>query len=82
MKFKLAIKTVKMILYITRRERDLECSTRTAIRQFPGQLNLVFIYFWLKMLMLLLFLLKEVSGMGHFNRRIHEMQPRIQIEMY
>lgn len=45
MKYKLAIKTVKLILYITRRERDLECSTQTAIRQLPGQLNPVFIYF-------------------------------------
>lgn len=82
MKFKLAIKTVKLILYITRRERDLECSTQTAIRQLPGQLNPVFIYFWLKMFILLPFLLKEVYGMGHFNWRIHEMKLRMQIEMY
>lgn len=28
-----------MILYIIHRERDLECSIQTAIKQFPGTLK-------------------------------------------
>ena len=55
--------TVKMILYIAPREKHSKCSIPTAIRQFPGKLNLIFIYFWLKMFILVLFLLKVVYGM-------------------
>lgn len=55
--------TVKMILYIAPREKHSKSSIPTAIRQFPGKLNLIFIYFWLKMFILVLFLLKVVCGM-------------------
>lgn len=68
--------------YITHRERHLECCIQTEIRPL-GYEKLIFMCFQLKMFLLIfLLLLKEVCGMGHFNRRSDEMKLKLQSEIY